>query len=76
MNRNVAIVVALLVVVVIIGYLVWLQDRDSSPFSSQVEEQTQVMSTVAVPTIQASSSAVPVSKEATNATQVKTVTKE
>lgn len=68
MNRNVSIVVVLLVLVVIAGYLVWIRSKITPPVSPQVEEQVQVVST---PTAVASPSATPTGKEATGSVKQK-----
>lgn len=71
MNRNVSIVVVLLVLVVIAGYLVWIRSKITPSVSPQVEEQVQVVST---PTVVASPSAAPTGKEATGSVKQKTST--
>lgn len=74
MNRNVTIVVIILVLVVIAGYLVWLRSRYQPPVSPKVETQPEVTAT-AVPT--ASVSAQPATssaKEATGSMKEKTST--
>lgn len=73
MNRNVSIVVVLLVLVVIAGYLVWLRSKVAPLESPKLEEQVQVIPT-ATPTAVASPSAEPADKEATGATKTKTAT--
>lgn len=73
MNRNVAIVVVLLVLVVIAGYLVWIRSRYESPVSPKVEEEIQVTPTVS-PVPSASVSATPKAKEATGSIKQKTGT--
>lgn len=72
MNRNITIVIALLLVVVIAGYLVWLRSKVSVPVSPKVEVEVQVVPT-AVPTATASASAA-LGKEATTATKAKNAT--
>lgn len=73
MNRNVSIVVVILVLVVIAGYLVWIRSRVSAPVIPNAE-QVQV---TAAPTItpsataSASPSATP-GKEATGGSKQKT----
>lgn len=69
MNRNVSIIVALLVLVVIAGYLVWLRSKVQPFVSPKLEEQVQVTPTIA-PTMSASPSASP-GKEATGAAKQK-----
>ena len=41
MNKNVSIVVVILVLVVIAGYLVWLRSKVSPVISPNIEEQVQ-----------------------------------
>lgn len=71
MNRNVSIVIALLVLVVIAGYLVWLRSKAAPVVSPKSEEQVQVTPTVQ-PTMTVSPSATP--KEATGSTKQKVST--
>ncbi len=54
MNRNVSIIVVILVLVVIAGYLVWLRSRVQSPTLPIVNVEQEM---VATPTSTASSSA-------------------
>lgn len=42
MNRNVAIVIVILVVVVIAGYLVWIRSRYQQPLVPNTEKASQV----------------------------------
>lgn len=70
MNRNVSIVVILLILVAIAGYLIWLRSKVSPITTSQVE-QVQVTPTIE-PTMTASPSASP--KEATSSVKPKTAT--
>jgi cytoskeletal protein RodZ len=73
MNRNVSIVVILLVLAVIAGYLVWIRSRYQQPVSPRVEEEIQVIATASpIPT--ASASATPGGKEATGSVKQKTGT--
>lgn len=72
MNRNVSIIVVLLVLVVIAGYLVWLRSKVAPTVSPKLEEQVQITPTIA-PTMPASPSATP-GKEATGAAKQKTST--
>jgi len=77
LNRNVTIVVVILVLVVIAGYLVWLRSRIQGPVSPQVEQQVEVTPPPpALETVQpeASPTATPGAKEATPATKQKTAT--
>lgn len=72
MNRNVSIVVAILVLVVIAGYLVWLRSRVQSPITPVVN-----MGQVQSPTPTASASAQvasPSGKEATGSSKDKAAT--
>ncbi len=72
MNRNVSIIVVILVLVVIAGYLVWIRSRYQSPVSTIQEEQV-IVTASPVPT--ASSSATPgAKKEATGSTKTKSAT--
>ncbi len=73
MNRNVSIVVVLLVLVVIAGYLVWNRSRVSAPVVPNIEQVTVTASPTAIPsaTASASPSATP-GKEATNGGKQKT----
>lgn len=73
MNRNVTIVVMILVLVVIAGYLVWLRSRYQPPVSPKVEEQVQVIPQTS-PAVAASPTATTGAKEATPATKEKTST--
>lgn len=72
-NRNVSIVVVILVLVVIAGYLVWIRSRYQPPVSPQLEEQVQITPTAA-PIQPATPSAAPGVKEATGAMKQKTAT--
>ncbi len=60
MNRNITIVVVILVLVVIAGYLIWIRSKYQPPVSPKTEEQVQEVQ----PPASASPSATPV-KEAT-----------
>lgn len=73
MNRNVSIVVVLLVLVVIVGYLIWIRSRVTQPVSP---EATPVVTAtpVATPEITASPSATPGAKQATSSAKPKTAT--
>lgn len=73
MNKNVAIVTIILVLVVIAGYLVWLRSRYQPPVSPQLEREVQVTPSVE-PKVSASPSATPTGKEATGSTKQKTST--
>lgn len=69
MNRNVAIVILILMVVVIAGYLVWIRSRIQQPVVPNVEQAVQVSPS---PSIESSPSASP--KEATGSVKQKTST--
>lgn len=69
MNRNVSIVVVILVLVVIAGYLVWLRSKVTSPVTPGVE-QVEVTATPQA-TLVASPSATP-AQEATGAGKQRT----
>lgn len=73
MNRNVSIVVVILVLVVIAGYLIWLRSKVTPVVSPKVEQQVQVTS-IPTPTAIASPSATPKAKEATGSTKAKSAT--
>lgn len=76
MNRNIAIVIIILVLVVIAGYLVWLRSKVAAPVSPQVIEVD--VSPSPQPEITASPSATPTAtpggKEATGSVKQKTST--
>jgi len=63
-------VVAILVLVVIAGYLVWLRSRVSQPVSPSVQTEVQT----ATPSPTASVSASPAAKEATGSMKEKAAT--
>lgn len=69
MNRNVSIVLVILVLVVIAGYLVWIRSRYQDNTLPVVEEQITVTSAPEV----ASPSAAPI-KEATGSVKEKSAT--
>ena len=73
MNRNVSIVVIILVLVVIAGYLVWIRSRYQSSVSPQVNEEVQAIPTVQ-PIQSASPSATSRLKEATGSAKAKSAT--
>lgn len=73
MNRNVSIVVVILVLVVIAGYLVWLRSRVTSIVAPKVTEQTLTTPTP-TPTMTASPSATPSGREATGGAKQKSAT--
>lgn len=70
MNRNISIVVVILVLVVIAGYLIWLRSRVTSPAIPSAE-QVQVTATPEATTT-ASPSATP-GREATGSVKQKTM---
>lgn len=72
-NRNVSIVVALLVVVVIVAYLIWLRSKVSLPVSPKIEEQQVEVTSSPEPTSVATPSAV-ASPETTGSAKPKTAT--
>ncbi|MBI2020493.1 hypothetical protein HYS94_03650 [Candidatus Daviesbacteria bacterium] len=72
LNRNVTIVVIILVLVVIAGYLVWLRSKYQPPVSPVVEE-TVTVSPIPTPTEIATPSASP-TEEATGSMKQKTST--
>lgn len=72
LNRNVAIVVVILVLVVIAGYLVWLRSKVQTPASPSVE--TVEVSPTPSESPSASPSATPGAKEATGSTKTKGAT--
>lgn len=76
MNRNVTIVIGILVVVVIAGYLVWLRSRVQVPISPQVTQDLEVVPspTPEVASPAATPSAIPGPKEATGEVRQKTST--
>ena len=57
MNRNVTIVVVILVLVVIAGYLVWIRSKIQPPVSPLLQQAVEVNPTVAPATEDASPSA-------------------
>ena len=80
MNRNVTIVVVILVLVVIAGYLIWLRSKFQSPVTPQIQEHVQV-TPAPQPAVEASPSATPggppagrAGKEATGSMKQKTGT--
>lgn len=72
MNRNVTIVVVILVLVVIAGYLIWLRNRYQSPVSPQSEEVS--VTPTSNPEQSATPSASPGGKEATGSVKSKGAT--
>lgn len=73
MNRNVSIVVVILVLVVIAGYLIWLRSRYQAPTSPQpTPEVTVVPTPTSSPAVTATPSATPGGKEATGSVQQRT----
>lgn len=74
MNRNVSIVVVILVLVVIAGYLIWLRSKVTPTVLPKVEEQAQQVTATASATAVASASVTPGVKEATGAVKTKSAT--
>ena len=75
MNRNITIVVIILVFVVIAAYLVWLRAKVASPAGQQVTQVQEVTpSPSSSPVLIASPSATPSVKEATSSTKQKSST--
>lgn len=73
MNRNVTIVIIILVLVVIAGYMIWIRSKYQPPVSPRVEDQVQVVEPS--PSMSASPSATPkAGKEATGSMKEKTST--
>lgn len=72
MNRNVTIVVVILVLVVIAGYLIWIRNRYQSSVSPQSQEVT--VTPTSSPEQSATPSASPGGKEATGSMKQKTST--
>ncbi len=73
MNRNISIVVVILVLVVIAGYLVWLRSKVQPTVFPSLLEQGQVTPSPEA-TLIATSSAVPGAKEATGAVKQRPAT--
>lgn len=72
MNRNVTIVIVILILVVIAGYLVWLRSRYQPPISPQPVSSPEITATPAAsPTQEATPTATPGAKEATPTTKLK-----
>ena len=77
MNRNVTIVVIILVLVVIAGYLIWLRSRYQQSIYLQTSPEitaTTVPTPISTPVVTASPSATPGAKEATGSVKQKTAT--
>lgn len=78
MNRNMTIVIIILVLVVIAGYLVWLRSKVQTPVSPQVIEVEEEVVVSPSPQLEATPTATPAAspgaKEATPATKQKTGT--
>lgn len=72
MNRNVSIVVVLLVLVVIVGYLIWIRSKVASDVVSPKAVEEVAVTPTAVPT--ATVSATPGAKEATGSMKQKVST--
>lgn len=69
MNRNVSIIVVILVLVVIAGYLVWIRSKYQPPVSPRAGEEQLTTTPSPTPIQSASSSAIPGAKEATASTK-------
>jgi len=74
MNRNVSIVVVILVLVVITGYLIWFRSKVTPTVSPGAEEQAQQVTATASAAAVASASATPGVKEATDSAKTKSAT--
>jgi hypothetical protein len=70
MNRNVTIVIIILVLVVIAGYLVWIRSKYQPPISPVVSEQVQTVE----PSLSPSPTATPGTKEASGSMKEKSAT--
>lgn len=70
MNRNVSIVVIILVLVVIAGYLVWLRSRVQNQVTPEANVE-QTMVETPMPTASPTNIATPSGKEATGSTPIK-----
>lgn len=73
MNRNVTIVVVILVLVVVAGYLIWLRSRTQAPVSPQPSPEVTVAPT-ASPEQTATPAASPAVREATGPARQRTST--
>lgn len=73
MNRNVTIVVIILVLVVIAGYLIWLRSKVQAPIAPQALPEVTASPSPS-PLQSATPSASPSSKEATGSMKQKTST--
>lgn len=73
MNRNVSIIVVILVLVVIAGYLVWIRSRYQSSVSPQASPEITATPTSS-PAQSATPSASPAGKEATGSMKTKSAT--
>ncbi len=73
MNRNISIVVVLLVLVVIAGYLIWIRSKISQPVTPQATPEVTVVPT-STPEVSASPSATPGVKAATGSAKQKVST--
>ncbi len=75
MNRNVSVVVVLLVLVVIVGYLIWIRSKIAPQVVSPNAVEVQVTPTIApTPIATATVSATPRAKEATGSVKQKVST--
>lgn len=72
-NRNISIVVVILVLVVIAGYLIWIRSKYQSSVSPQASPEVTI-TPISSPQQSATPSATPGGKEATGSMKVKTAT--
>lgn len=74
MNRNVSIVIVLLLIVVIAGYLIWLRSKTQPTVSPRAEEQAEITATAEPAFTEAPSITTDEEQEATGATGQRTAT--
>lgn len=74
LNKNVTIVVIILVLVVIAGYLVWIRSRVQMSVSPRVEEQQEVVITTVPQASDEAEVSSPSAKEATGSVKEKGAT--
>ncbi len=72
MNRNVTIVVVILVLVVIAGYMIWIRSKYQAPMTPKSQEEVQIVEPSPSPSPVVS--ATPGTKEATGSTKPKAAT--